>query len=45
MPRKRKSSAAAPESRVISEFEQMLNKLKKEMEEDKKNSFFKVEEE
>ena len=45
MPRKRKPSEAATESRVISEVEQVLRKLTKEMEEDKKNKFFKVEEE
>jgi hypothetical protein len=45
MLKKRKPSVPAAETRVVSEVEQMLKKLKKEMEEDRKNRYFEVEEE
>lgn len=44
MVKKPKHSDPPLEEKVVSEVEQMIRKLKKEMEEDKKNRFYKVEE-
>ena len=44
MVKKPKHSDPPSEEKVVSEVEQMIKKLKKEMEEDKKNKFYKVEE-
>ncbi len=39
-----KNSDGSMEEKVVSEVEQMIRKLKKEMEVDQKNKFYKVEE-
>ncbi|MBI5555114.1 MAG: hypothetical protein HY920_04610 [Elusimicrobia bacterium] len=44
MVKKPKRSDSLLEEKVVSEVEQMIRKLKKEMAEDKKNRFYKVEE-
>ena len=44
MVKKPKYSDSPLEEKVVSEVEQMIRKLKKEMKEDKKNKFYKVEE-
>lgn len=44
MVKKPKPSDPPLEEKVVSEVEQMIRKLKKEMEEDKKNRLYKIEE-
>ncbi|MDD5492802.1 MAG: hypothetical protein PHV60_09020 [bacterium] len=44
MVRKPKTSEMPMEEKVVSEVEQMIRKLKKEMEREKKDKFYKVEE-
>ncbi|MDD5259922.1 MAG: hypothetical protein PHD29_08135 [bacterium] len=44
MVRKPKTSDVPTEEKVVSEVEQMIRKLKKEMEVDQKNKYYKVEE-
>ncbi len=44
MVRKPKPSEGSMEEKVVSEVEQMIRKLKKEMEVDQKNKYYKVEE-
>ncbi|MDD5131382.1 MAG: hypothetical protein PHH44_01850 [bacterium] len=44
MIRKPKTSEIPMEEKVVSEVEQMIRKLKKEMEREKKDRFYKVEE-